>query len=72
MKLSLIRSYTFDRTDFSEFLLCVLRLISQYLYFAELALDKIEDILEYDEMAYGKKIRRQAGSNLKTFFFLRK
>ena len=45
--------------------------ISQYLYFAELALDKIEDILEYDERwLTGKKIRRQAGSNLKTFLFL--
>ena len=44
--------------------------ISQYLYFAELALDKIEDILEYDEMAYGKEDQTTGGIDLKTFLFL--
>ena len=43
--------------------------ISQYLYFAELALDKIEDILEYDEMAYGKEDQTTGGIEFKNVSF---
>ena len=43
--------------------------ISQYLYFAELALDKIEDILEYDEMAYGKEDQTIGGIEFKNVSF---
>lgn len=68
MKLSLIRSYTFDRTDFrsSYYAYCDNQSIS---LFAELALDKIEDILEYDEMAYGKEDQTTGGIEFKNVSF---
>ena len=34
--------------------------ISQYLYFAELALNKIEDALDYPEISYGEQRKSEA------------
>lgn len=43
--------------------------ISQYLYFAELALDKIEDALAYKEMTYGKESQTTDGLEFKNVSF---
>lgn len=43
--------------------------ISQYLYFAELALDKIEDALDYKEMTYGKESQTTGGLEFKNLSF---
>ncbi|RGT74116.1 ABC transporter ATP-binding protein [Ruminococcus sp. AF18-22] len=43
--------------------------ISQYLYFAELALDKIEDVLAYKEMTYGKANQTTGGLEFKNVSF---
>ena len=43
--------------------------ITQFSYFAELALDKIENILEYDDFIYGDKTSSDAGIEFKNVSF---
>lgn len=43
--------------------------IKQFSYFAELALDKIENILEYDDFIYGDKISSDVGIEFKNVSF---
>ncbi len=43
--------------------------IGQYLYFAELALNKIEDALDYEEMTYGKEKQSTGGIEFKNVSF---
>ena len=43
--------------------------IKQFSYFAELALDKIEDILEYDDFIYGDKTSSDVGIEFKNVSF---
>ena len=43
--------------------------ISQYSYFAELALDKIENILDYEDFTYGDKIGDGTGIEFKKVSF---
>lgn len=43
--------------------------IKQFSYFAELALDKIENILEYDDFIYGDKISSEVGIEFKNVSF---
>ena len=43
--------------------------IKQFSYFAELALDKIENILEYDDFIYGDKTSSDAGIEFKNVSF---
>lgn len=43
--------------------------ITQFSYFAELALDKIENILEYDDFIYGDKTSPDAGIEFKNVSF---
>lgn len=43
--------------------------ISQYSYFAELALDKIENILDYEDFTYGDKIGDRTGIEFKKVSF---
>ena len=43
--------------------------IKQFSYFAELALDKIENILEYDDFIYGDKTSSDVGIEFKNVSF---
>ena len=43
--------------------------ITQYSYFAELALDKIENILEFDDFVYGNKTSSDVGIEFKNVSF---
>ena len=43
--------------------------ISQYTYFAELALNRIDDILDYDNLAYGRETSLEGGLEFKNVSF---